>query len=475
MADTTDKDTATKEAPSTDSSSTFTAMPTENEGGTPPAMPETTAPDTQAPRSSDEDQDESLSTSSDVTTPEGVNPEAVAESAKLQDGKPTVEPSARPRTPAQPPEGEEDKPEEVLGQDKTAGWQMKGWWEARFGYSPTEQLKEALGNSSDAWKIDRKGNFRLETPNGKKLFVGEKNIEGERKIVVEKTGWGFNMDNARQMIEAHKSLGSRSIEFHEGSRKSKAMLWAMATHNGIKVRNYKPTKRALEELMKLRRDEVLKNEAAGDGGKPDAPGVTKGDGAQPPGVTQGGPMNRLAGVSPDRETVIKALEQSNVVMAKTPVYEQRAKKPGKVARSIENGQFSGNRILNKALKERQELSDFIKTIPNSQKPEIQKRLDKAEATVGNARRFLDNLHELGKNPDKVAQIENDPGKLKSMRQANDHMMMGRTTDALIKQTAAGINRMTSRKSEPVVSNMPEAKSRPAVSTPKMSGPKAGGA
>lgn len=469
MADTTDKDTATKEAPSTDSSSTFTAMPTENEGGTPPAMPETTAPDTQPPPSSDEDQDESLSTSSDVTTPEGVNPEAVAESAKLQDGKPTVEPPARPRTPAQPPEGEEGKPEEVLGQDKTAGWQMKGWWEARFGYSPTEQLKEALGNSSDAWKIDRKGNFRLETPNGKKLFVGEKNVDGERKIVVEKTGWGFNMDNARQMIEAHKSLGSRSIEFHEGSRKSKAMLWAMATHNGIKVRNYKPTKRALEELMKLRRDEVLKNEAAGDGGKPDAPGVTKGDGAQPPGVTQGDGQkkDKVAGVTP---------AESKVANDKTPPqHETRVKRVSKVGRAIATGMEVASTKLESAKAHHNMLHKQLETTPKSQQGPLKEKLAERGRDVKNARQFMNNLHELAKNPDRVAQIERDPGKMNALKQANQEMRNGNTGQALVRHTSAGIGVTKSQKAEAKVSNMPTAKARPNVSPPKMSGPKAGNA
>lgn len=131
---------------------------------------------------------------------------------------------------------------------------LAGLWTAKFGTRPHPELIEAI----EDWKMDRRGNFRFRMKGGRKLFVGHKATEtsrGQIKTVVESEGRLFSKStiaDAWHMALAQYSLGRRTISIDEGSRNSKAQLWAAATMMDMKVENYAPDARAIEYLHDLR-------------------------------------------------------------------------------------------------------------------------------------------------------------------------------------------------------------------------------
>lgn len=128
------------------------------------------------------------------------------------------------------------------------------FWETKFGAPPSPELVNLVDDHGSAWIMDAKGNFIVRMKSGGKLFVGhEMDANGEsRQTVRREGGGGFDEHDAYNMMQVHKSLGRRSICLHNGSKKTKRLMWAAAALADIEVDDYQPNRRALQLLHDMR-------------------------------------------------------------------------------------------------------------------------------------------------------------------------------------------------------------------------------
>ena len=120
------------------------------------------------------------------------------------------------------------------------------FWEGTYGEPPQPELLEAMDGNGSAWVMDRKGNFILRMKTGKNLFVGfEQEANGAMSSVVRNEGKGLDIEDARNIMLAYKSLGRTSTSLF-GSRNTQRLLWVAARLADIEVNDYRPDRKALE-------------------------------------------------------------------------------------------------------------------------------------------------------------------------------------------------------------------------------------
>jgi hypothetical protein len=135
------------------------------------------------------------------------------------------------------------------GSDATAQ-NLAQYWADMFGVTPERELIEAVDENGAAWVMDKHGNFIMRMRGGKTLFVGYRG-GGEHAIVEKQRGRGFDAEDARLLMLAHRSLGRSSISLN-GNKKVMRLLWIAAKQADMELSGYKPDKRALQMLHESR-------------------------------------------------------------------------------------------------------------------------------------------------------------------------------------------------------------------------------